>query len=181
MVVPAAVALFFWRIRGASPSAAWPSSTRPSAWSGNPGQDPTRQAGHPDGTKARVMRDGRQSRFPPATSSRATSWCDGRRGRGRRPVLESQFLEIDEALLTGESDPVRRQTGDRLLSGSSGGRRGRLSRGQGGPAAFAQSTSVEARRYNFSSSPMTRIIDRISAILSSSQAVSVAPLAGSAS
>src|SRR2546426_872976 len=34
------------------------------------------------------------------------------------PVLEAHFLEVDEALLTGESDPVRRQPGDMLLSGS---------------------------------------------------------------
>ena len=33
-------------------------------------------------------------------------------------VLEAQYLEMDEALLTGESDSVRRQAGDRLLSGS---------------------------------------------------------------
>ena len=34
------------------------------------------------------------------------------------PVLVAAFLEIDEALLTGESDPVARRPGDRLLSGS---------------------------------------------------------------
>ncbi len=33
-------------------------------------------------------------------------------------VLEARFLEVDEALLTGESDPVPRKLGDRLLSGS---------------------------------------------------------------
>ena len=33
-------------------------------------------------------------------------------------VLAERFLEIDEALLTGESDPVRRRDGERLLSGS---------------------------------------------------------------
>ena len=34
------------------------------------------------------------------------------------PVLESRFLEVDEALLTGESDPVPRRSGEPLLSGS---------------------------------------------------------------
>ena len=37
---------------------------------------------------------------------------------GDGPVLETRFLAVDEALLTGESDPVRRHEGDNLLSGS---------------------------------------------------------------
>src|SRR5262249_10995226 len=33
-------------------------------------------------------------------------------------VMEARFLEVDEALLTGESDPVPRNAGERVLSGS---------------------------------------------------------------
>lgn len=81
-------------------------------------------------------------------------------------VLTAQFLEVDEALLTGESDAVRRQEGDRLLSGSI------CVAGEGyyraekvGSEAFAQNISAAARRYSYSSSPMTRIINQIITIL----------------
>ena len=77
-------------------------------------------------------------------------------------VLAAQSLEIDEALLTGESDPVARVAGDRLLSGSI------CVAGQGGYRAdrvgvesFAQQTSIQARRYHYSPSPMQKIVDTI--------------------
>jgi magnesium-transporting ATPase (P-type) len=77
-------------------------------------------------------------------------------------VLSGRFLEVDEALLTGESDPVPRGAGDRLLSGSF------CVAGEGfyraervGGAAFAQQTSAEARRYRFTPSPMQRTLDTI--------------------
>jgi cation-transporting ATPase E len=83
------------------------------------------------------------------------------------PLLESQFVEIDEALLTGESDPVRRNAGERVLSGSI------CVAGEGayraeavGAAAFAQKTSTQARRYHVASSPLTRSINRIVRLLS---------------
>ena len=83
------------------------------------------------------------------------------------PVLAETTLEIDEALLTGESDPVRRQVGEPLLSASV------CSAGEGyyqadavGPAAFANRVSAEARRFRLLSSPATRAIDRIVAGLS---------------
>src|SRR6185503_11340116 len=72
------------------------------------------------------------------------------------PVLEARFLEVDEALLTGESDPVRRQPGDRLLSGSvcvAG--EGAYRAERVGREAFAQSTSAQARRYSYTHSPLT--------------------------
>jgi cation-transporting ATPase E len=82
-------------------------------------------------------------------------------------VLEAHFLELDEALLTGESDPVRRQPGDKLLSGSI------CVAGEGcyrveslGNEAFAQRISSAARRYSYSSSPMTRVLNAIISILS---------------
>src|SRR5262249_22744274 len=75
--------------------------------------------------------------------------------------------EVDEALLTGESDPVRRQPGDQLLSGSicvAG--EGAYRAAKVGREAFAQSTSLQARRYSYSASPLTRAIDRVIQILS---------------
>ena len=83
------------------------------------------------------------------------------------PVVAETMLEIDEALLTGEADPVRRHVGEPLLSGSV------CTAGEGyhradavGLAAFANRTSAEARRFRLLSSPATRAIDRIVAGLS---------------
>lgn len=114
--------------------------------------------------RARVQRDGQVVTIPAGEvvlddvvllGSGETVVADG-------PVLEARFLEIDEALLTGESDPVRRQAGDRLLSGSF------CVAGEGaylaekvGTEAFAQQTSSEARHYRFVASPLTKIINRI--------------------
>jgi cation-transporting ATPase E len=77
-------------------------------------------------------------------------------------VLDERFLEIDEALLTGESDPVPRRAGDRLLSGSccvAG--EGRYRADKVGGEAFANQTSAQARRYRFTPSPMQRTLDAI--------------------
>jgi cation-transporting ATPase E len=81
-------------------------------------------------------------------------------------VVESRFLEIDEALLTGESDPVRRQAGDRVLSGSvcvAG--EGAYRAEKVGGEAFAQSTSAQARRYHYAQSPMTAVINLLIQVL----------------
>ena len=61
-------------------------------------------------------------------------------------VVEARFLEVDEALLTGESDPVSRKPGERVLSGSfcvAG--EGAYQADRVGMAAFAQKTAAEAR------------------------------------
>src|SRR5206468_129654 len=83
------------------------------------------------------------------------------------PVLEARFLEVDEALLTGESDPVRRHPGAQLLSGSicvAG--EGTYRADKVGAAAFANDTATRARRYHPITSPLTRVIDRLVQILS---------------
>jgi cation-transporting ATPase E len=75
-------------------------------------------------------------------------------------VVESHYLEVDEALLTGESDPVRRQAGEQVLSGTfcvAG--EGSFRAERVGRAAFAQSTAAEARSYRYQASPLTRIIN----------------------
>lgn len=82
-------------------------------------------------------------------------------------VLESHFLEVDEALLTGESDSVRRQLGDRLLAGSycvAGTGTYRVN--QVGGEVYANRLTGQARRYHYVASPLTRAINRVILILS---------------
>ncbi len=77
-------------------------------------------------------------------------------------VLAARFLEIDEALLTGESDPVPRRPGEQVLSGSF------CVAGEGayradavGAASFAQKTAAEARSYRYTTSPLETSINRL--------------------
>jgi cation-transporting ATPase E len=62
------------------------------------------------------------------------------------PVLTSSGLQVDESLLTGEADPVAKQPGDRVLSGSfvvagSGSMRAQAV----GPHSYAAQLAAEAR------------------------------------
>jgi cation-transporting ATPase E len=82
-------------------------------------------------------------------------------------VVTANYLEVDEALLTGESDPVRRRPGDRVLSGSvclTG--EGSFRAERVGAGAFAQSVTSDAQRYSYTASPMTRACNRIITVLS---------------
>jgi magnesium-transporting ATPase (P-type) len=87
-------------------------------------------------------------------------------------LREAQFLEVDEALLTGESDPVPRRAGDRVLSGSFcvAGQGGYVAE-QVGAASFAQRTAGEARAYRYTASPMQETIDRLIRILTTTAVV----------
>jgi cation-transporting ATPase E len=83
------------------------------------------------------------------------------------PLLESHALQIDESLLTGESDAVSRQVGEQVLSGSvciAG--EGAYRAERVGAESYAQKTSENARRYSPGASPLTRSINRIVQILS---------------
>jgi cation-transporting ATPase E len=119
-------------------------------------------------TRARVRRDGQDCEIPAGDvvlddlvllAAGDTIVADG-------TLIEAQYLEVDEALLTGESDPVRREPGQQVLSGSF------CVAGQGsyralrvGPQAFAQSTSTQARAYRYAPSPLTGIINLLIQLL----------------
>jgi cation-transporting ATPase E len=77
-------------------------------------------------------------------------------------VLEASGLEADESLLTGEADPVAKQPGDEVLSGSfvsAGGGRVRATRV--GADAYAVRLSEQARRFTLTRSELRAGIDQI--------------------
>lgn len=77
-------------------------------------------------------------------------------------VLRTDGMELDESLLTGESEPVEKRHGMDLLSGSS------VVAGQGearvtrvGAGSFANRIAAEAKRFSVVNSEIRRGIDRI--------------------
>ncbi len=119
-------------------------------------------------TKARVLRDGKPLDVPSGEvvlgdvlllAAGDSVVADG-------PVLEERFLEVDEALLTGESDPVPRKAGEQLLSGSfcvAG--EGAYRADRVGAEAFAHRTAAEARSYAYAASPLQDAINRLIRVL----------------
>ena len=77
-------------------------------------------------------------------------------------VLTADGAEVDESLLTGESDPVRKGPGDGVLSGSfvAAGRLRSRATAVGG-AAYAARLAEEARRFTLVRSELRAGIDRI--------------------
>lgn len=77
-------------------------------------------------------------------------------------VEEASGLELDESLLSGESDPIDKRPGDRLLSGSFAvAGRGLYRATAVGPEAYARKLAAEARRFAPARSELVAGIDRI--------------------
>jgi cation-transporting ATPase E len=77
-------------------------------------------------------------------------------------VLAADRLEVDESLLTGESDPVTKEPGDELLSGSfvvAGSGRARVSRV--GAEAYASQLAEQARRFTLAKSELQASMNKI--------------------
>ncbi|WP_327704400.1 cation-translocating P-type ATPase [Streptomyces decoyicus] len=77
-------------------------------------------------------------------------------------VLESDGLEVDESLLTGEADPVLKKPGDRMMSGSfvvAGG--GAFIATKVGRQAYAAQLAEEASRFTLVHSELRSGISRI--------------------
>lgn len=77
-------------------------------------------------------------------------------------VSVSEQLEIDESLLTGESDPVAKAVGDEVLSGGIVvGGRGWFQATRIGEAAYARSLTNDARRFTQTRSELSGGINRL--------------------
>ncbi len=77
-------------------------------------------------------------------------------------ILKAEALEIDESLLTGESDPVNKGPGDTALSGSAvvaGYGEARVHRV--GAESYASGLTAEARRFSLVNSEIRNSINRI--------------------
>jgi cation-transporting ATPase E len=115
-------------------------------------------------TRVRVVRDGAGAEVPSGDVVRGdlVELAAGEPVVADGEVVEARFLEVDEALLTGESDPVPRRAGDRLLSGSFAvAGEGRYVADRVGAESFAQRTAAVARRYRFTAGPLQAHIDRL--------------------
>ena len=77
-------------------------------------------------------------------------------------LVTSNGLEIDESLLTGESEPVSKETGDTVLSGSfAAAGSGRYRATRIGRAAYAHVLGERARRFTLVNSELRTGINRI--------------------
>ncbi|HEX2372726.1 MAG TPA: HAD-IC family P-type ATPase, partial [Actinomycetota bacterium] len=114
--------------------------------------------------RARVVRDGRAEELPVGrvVLDDVLEAAAGDQVVVDGEVLETAGLEVDESLLTGESEPVARRPGDRLLSGSfvaAGSGRYRATRV--GREAYAVQLTEEARRFTLARSELRAGVDQI--------------------
>jgi cation-transporting P-type ATPase E len=113
---------------------------------------------------ARVVRDGRPEEV--ATDAVVLDDLVDVRAGDQIPcdgmVRVAEGLEVDESLLTGESDPVNKFEGDEILSGSfvvAGS--GRFQATKVGPDAYAAKLATEARRFQLTRSELMEGINTI--------------------
>ncbi|WP_237759859.1 HAD-IC family P-type ATPase [Arthrobacter alpinus] len=114
--------------------------------------------------RARVLRDGVESEIAVAevVHDDVLLLRTGDQVPADATLLTSEALEIDESLLTGESDPVSKDPGDAALSGSA------VVAGYGsarvhavGAESYASGLTAEARRFSLVNSEIRNSINRI--------------------
>ena len=115
--------------------------------------------------KARVVRDGEVHEVA-VTEVVLDDLCELRAGDqvpADGVVQDAQGLEIDESLLTGESDPEEKRNGDEVLSGSIAvAGSGRFQATRVGADSYARKLATEARRFTLVRS---ELMDGINTIL----------------
>jgi cation-transporting ATPase E len=114
--------------------------------------------------RARVLRDGRVRPIGLAevVLDDVLELSAGDQVPADADVLDSDGLEVDESLLTGESDPVAKRPGDGVLSG------GVVVAGRGlaratavGPHSYARRIAADARRFTVTHSELQAGINRL--------------------
>jgi cation-transporting ATPase E len=119
-------------------------------------------------TRVRVLRDDAEVEIASGDVVRGdlVLLCGGDPVVADGELREARFLEVDEALLTGESDPVARHAGERVHSGSFAvAGEGRYVADGVGADSYAQRAALEARRYQRTVSPLQQSIDRLIRVL----------------
>lgn len=117
-----------------------------------------------DAPRARVMRDGQIQEIATAdvVSDDVLVLRAGDQVTADASVLESSGLEADESLLTGESDPVGKDPGTDVLSGSiivAGHGKARAVRV--GAESFASRLTADARRFSLVNSEIRNSLNRV--------------------
>ncbi|HWL77914.1 HAD-IC family P-type ATPase [Microbacterium sp.] len=114
--------------------------------------------------RARVRRDGVEIELPPSevVIDDVLVLRAGDQIPADALVLRSRGLQVDESLLTGESDAIDKNAGDEVLSGSN------VMAGQGeaqvvrvGADAFANRIAAEVKRFSLVASELRSSIDRV--------------------
>jgi P-type E1-E2 ATPase len=120
-------------------------------------------------TKSTVLRDGQQSQVAPTDVAREDllGIQSGSQIIVDGPVVASNELEVNESLLTGESEPQAKAIGDELRSGSF------VTAGTGwfraekiGDASFANALSNEARKFAPVQSELRAVTDSVLRLVS---------------
>ena len=114
--------------------------------------------------KARVVRDGEVSEVgvSEVVADEVLELTPGDQVVVDGAVLTSSGLEADESLLTGEADPIEKEPGDELLSGSFvAAGSGRFQATRIGADSYASSLSEEAKRFTLVNSELRRGIDTV--------------------
>jgi len=113
---------------------------------------------------ARVVRDGSESEIAPGEVVIDDLFVlrAGDQVSADAEVVDGRGLQIDESMLTGESDPVDKRTGDEALSGSvvvAGEGTARVTRV--GADSYANRFAGEAKRFSLVSSELRTSINRV--------------------